>query len=163
MERTFSSINSLFVQHLAGYTGRDITRRGSDVESRAASPVADLQDLLDEWIVTGWQMRPHEGLRHPLTPDRPLSPNEAYGAMVAAAGCVPVTPTGEDPWIRPGLLVAPLAPLLNGVGSSREHGAGRGPGPPTRGVCRPCRAVKDAFGGAHTLQHEVEHGGGRSW
>ncbi|MFJ8307703.1 MULTISPECIES: Mu transposase C-terminal domain-containing protein [unclassified Streptomyces] len=96
VERTFSSINSLFTQHLAGYTGRDVTRRGSDVESRAAWPVADLQDLLDEWIVAGWQMRPHEGLRHPLTPDRPLSPNEAYAAMVAAAGYVPVTPTGED-------------------------------------------------------------------
>ncbi|MET9080555.1 Mu transposase C-terminal domain-containing protein [Streptomyces sp. NPDC004237] len=96
VERTFSSINSLFVQHLAGYTGRDRTRRGSDVETRAVWPVADLQDLLDEWIVAGWQMRPHEGLRHPLTPDRALSPNEAYAAMVAAAGYVPVTPTGED-------------------------------------------------------------------
>ncbi|MFJ8391866.1 Mu transposase C-terminal domain-containing protein [Streptomyces sp. NPDC094144] len=96
VERTFSSINSLFSQHLAGYTGRDVTRRGSDAESRAAWPVSDLQDLLDEWIVAGWQMRPHEGLRHPLTPDRPLSPNEAYAAMVAAAGYVPVTPSGED-------------------------------------------------------------------
>ncbi|MEW1639759.1 Mu transposase C-terminal domain-containing protein [Streptomyces sp. NPDC093801] len=96
VERTFSSINSLFCQHLAGYTGRDTTRRGSDVESRAVWPVADLQDLLDEWIVAGWQTRPHEGLRHPLAPGRPLSPNEAYAAMVAAAGYVPVTPTGED-------------------------------------------------------------------
>ncbi|MFJ9049725.1 Mu transposase C-terminal domain-containing protein [Streptomyces bacillaris] len=96
VERTFGSINSLFTQHVAGYTGRDVTRRGADAESRAAWPVADLQDLLDEWIVAGWQMRPHEGLRHPLTPDRPLSPNEAYAAMVAAAGYIPVTPTGED-------------------------------------------------------------------
>jgi len=31
VERTFSSINSLFCQHVAGYTGSDVTRRGADV------------------------------------------------------------------------------------------------------------------------------------
>jgi transposase InsO family protein len=96
VERTFASINTLFCQHVAGYTGRDVTRRGTDVADRAAWPVADLQDLLDEWVVAGWQMRPHEGLRHPLTPDRALSPNEAYAAMVAAAGYVPLALSGDD-------------------------------------------------------------------
>jgi hypothetical protein len=40
--------------------------------------------------------RRHEGLRHPFTPDQPASPNEAYAALVAAAGYVPVALTGED-------------------------------------------------------------------
>ena len=31
VERTFASINTLFCQHVAGYTGRDTTRRGPDV------------------------------------------------------------------------------------------------------------------------------------
>ena len=44
----------------------------------------------------GWQCRPHEGLRHPFTPDQPASPNDAYAALVAAAGYVPVALTGED-------------------------------------------------------------------
>ena len=30
VERTFSSINSLFCRHVAGYTGSDVTRRGTD-------------------------------------------------------------------------------------------------------------------------------------
>ena len=29
IERTFESINTLFCQHVAGYTGRDVTRRGA--------------------------------------------------------------------------------------------------------------------------------------
>ncbi|GHC81212.1 transposase [Nocardiopsis terrae] len=90
VERTFSSINTLFCQHVTGYTGRDVTRRGARVDADTVWNVADLQDLLDEWVVAGWQVRPHEGLRHPYAPERILSPNDAYAALVAAAGHVPV-------------------------------------------------------------------------
>ena len=44
----------------------------------------------------GWQNRPHDGLRHPFNPDQAASPNDAYAALVAAAGYVPVSLTGED-------------------------------------------------------------------
>ena len=63
----------------------DVTRRGTDVAGRAVWSLADLQELLDEWIIC-WQTRPHEGLRHPFTPGRAASPNEVYAALVAAAG-----------------------------------------------------------------------------
>ncbi|MET7770492.1 Mu transposase C-terminal domain-containing protein [Nocardia sp. NPDC005366] len=96
VERTFSSINTLFCQHVSGYTGRDVTRRGTDVAERAVWSLPDLQELFDEWVLAGWQTRPHEGLRHPFTPDQAVSPNDAYAAMVAAAGYVPVTLTGQD-------------------------------------------------------------------
>ncbi|WP_433381473.1 Mu transposase C-terminal domain-containing protein [Streptosporangium sp. CA-115845] len=96
IERTFKSINTLFCQHVAGYTGPDVTHRGSDVADRAVWSMADLQEMLDEWVIAGWQSRPHEGLRHPFTPDRPASPNDAYAALVAAAGYVPVALSGED-------------------------------------------------------------------
>jgi hypothetical protein len=99
MERTFESINTLFCQHVACYTGRDVTRRGRDVDQvdeRAVWSLADLQELLDEWVIAGWQSRPHEGLRHPFTPDQPASPNDAYAALVAAAGYIPVALSGED-------------------------------------------------------------------
>jgi hypothetical protein len=95
VERTFESVNTLFCQHVAGYTGRDVTRRGADIAGQAVWSLADLQELLDEWVIC-WQARPHEGLRHPFTPDRAASPNEAYAALVAAAGYVPVALTGED-------------------------------------------------------------------
>jgi hypothetical protein len=96
IERTFESVNTLFCQHVAGYTGRDVTRRGADVTGQPLWSLADLQELLDEWVIAGWQCRRHEGLRHPFTPDQPASPNEAYAALVAAAGYVPVALTGED-------------------------------------------------------------------
>jgi hypothetical protein len=99
IEWTFESINTLFCQHVSGYTGRDVTRRGADVADRAVWSVADLQDLLDEFVLAGWQTRPHEGLRRPYTPDRALSPNEAYAALVAAAGYVPIS-LGADDYIE---------------------------------------------------------------
>src|SRR5450755_179860 len=55
-----------------------------------------LQDLLDEWPLAGWQTRPHDALRDPLAPRRMLSPNEKYAALVAAAGYLPLTLTGQD-------------------------------------------------------------------
>jgi hypothetical protein len=58
--------------------------------------VPELQDLLDEWIVAGWQPRPHDGLRDPYQPRRKVSPNEAYAALVAVAGYLPLTLSGED-------------------------------------------------------------------
>ncbi len=51
IERTFLSVNTLFCQHVAGYTGRDVTRRGSDVEGQDLWSLADLQELLDEWVI----------------------------------------------------------------------------------------------------------------
>lgn len=94
VEATFSAINTLFCQHVACYTGSNPTRRGSDVTGAWTLP--ELQDLLDEWLLAGWQTRPHDALRDPLAPRRMLSPNEKYAALVAAAGYLPLTLSGED-------------------------------------------------------------------
>ncbi|MFD3456997.1 Mu transposase C-terminal domain-containing protein [Streptomyces sp. NPDC058691] len=95
VERTFGSINSLFCQHLPGYTGSDVTRRGRDAEREACHTVAQLQDLLDEWLVH-WHHRPHAGLRHPVLPKAPLTPNQMWAALVCVAGHVPVPLTAND-------------------------------------------------------------------
>jgi hypothetical protein len=95
-ERTFASVNTLFCQYVAGYTGSDVTRRGADVAGNAVWTLPQLQELLDQWIVADWQNRPHEGLRNPYLPGRALSPNEAYAVMVARAGYLPVPLSGED-------------------------------------------------------------------
>jgi putative transposase len=94
VEATFSSINTLFCQHVAAYTGSNTTLRGLDATGAWTLP--ELQDLLDEWLLAGWQPRPHDGLRDPLLPRRALSPNEMYAALVAAAGYLPLTLSGED-------------------------------------------------------------------
>lgn len=84
--------------------------------------MAQMQDLLDEWIIAGWQQRSHEGLLSPDT-GRVLSPNERFAVLVTAAGYVPLMLTGDDyvellpgtwrtiflvrqPPLRPGLLVS---------------------------------------------------------
>jgi transposase InsO family protein len=96
VERQFSSMGSLFCQHVAGYTGNNVTRRGDRLADERLWSLPELQDLLDEWIVAGWQHRPHDGLRDPHAPGRAFSPNDAYAAMVAASGYLPMTLTGQD-------------------------------------------------------------------
>ncbi|MFJ7898743.1 transposase [Streptomyces anthocyanicus] len=96
VERTFGSINSLFAQHVAGYTGPHILARGEAVEDEARFTVAQMQELLDEWITVCWQHRPHDGLRHPLLPKKALSPGEMWAALLGASGYVPLPLTGAD-------------------------------------------------------------------
>ncbi|MEU8472174.1 transposase [Streptomyces sp. NPDC029006] len=96
VERTFGSINTLFAQHVAGYTGSHILQRGEAAEGEARFTVAQLQELLDEWITACWQHRPHDGLRHPLLPKKALAPNEMWGALLGACGYVPLPLTGAD-------------------------------------------------------------------
>ncbi|MFF8430565.1 transposase [Streptomyces sp. NPDC016566] len=96
VERTFGSINTLFAQHVAGYTGPHILARGEAVQDEARFTVAQLQELLDEWITACWQHRPHEGLRHPVLPKAALAPNEMWGALLGACGYVPLPLGGTD-------------------------------------------------------------------
>jgi len=96
VEATFDAVNTLFCQHVAGYTGSNTQLRGDRVADEAAWTVPDLQDLLDEWLLCGLQSRPHDALRDPYFPRKALSPNDKYAALVAAAGYLPVTLTGED-------------------------------------------------------------------
>jgi hypothetical protein len=99
IERTLGSVSTLFAQYVAGYAGRSTEHRGKDAEQAAAWSMAELQALLDEWVVAVWQNRPHEGLRDPLSPGKALTPNERYAALVAVAGYVPV-PLGPEDYIE---------------------------------------------------------------
>lgn len=96
VERTFGSINTLVAQHIAGYTGSYVLERGEAVEDEARFTVAQLQELLDEWVTARWQHRPHEGLRHPVLPKKALTPNEMWGALLGASGYVPLPLAGAD-------------------------------------------------------------------
>jgi hypothetical protein len=96
VEATFDAINTLFCQHAAAFTGSNTQLRGDRVDAQAAWTIPDLQDLLDEWLLAGWQARPHDSLRDPYFPRRAISPNDKYAALVAAAGYLPLTLSGED-------------------------------------------------------------------
>lgn len=95
VERTFGSINDLFCQYVAGYTGPNVTRRGDRIDNGRLWTVPELQDLFEEWALT-WQERPHDGLRDPYRPKRPMSPNEKYASLVAICGYLPLLLPSED-------------------------------------------------------------------
>ncbi len=99
IERTFESINTLFCQHLAGYKGFDVSQRGVDIESQAAWTLAELEDLFAEWVVIGWQNRPHEALWLPGRPETKLSPNKVYDHTIAVSGYV-ACPLGEQDYVQ---------------------------------------------------------------
>ncbi|GII56031.1 hypothetical protein Pth03_44200 [Planotetraspora thailandica] len=96
VERTFGSINTLFCQHVAGYVGSNVTMRARDAEDTAVWTLPQLQELFDEWVVAGWQTRPHSGLRDPQRPVRELAPNDMYAALLTVAGYVPLPLAGAD-------------------------------------------------------------------
>ena len=89
IERHFSTVASLFSQFASGYLGRSADRRARHVEDQPLWSVAELQELLDEWLLL-WLNRPHDGLRDPEHPGRAFTPNEKYASLVEAAGYLPV-------------------------------------------------------------------------
>lgn len=96
IERTFSSINTLFCQHIHGYVGSSVAMRGKDPAAEAVFNIAQLQELFDEWVVAVWQNRPHESLTTVWGRGRSVSPNEAYAAMIAQAGYLPLPRSDTD-------------------------------------------------------------------
>jgi putative transposase len=96
VETSFNAVGTLFAQYVAGYTGPSVEHRGKNAGQDAAWPVIELQSLLDEWLVTTWNNRPHAGLLDPVTPDRALTPNEKYAALTEIAGYVPVPLSADD-------------------------------------------------------------------
>ena len=96
VERQLESVGTLFSQFVSGYLGRSAEYRGRKVEDEPLWPLAELQELLDEWIVAVWQNRPHDGLRDPVAPGRAFTPNEKYAALVESAGYIPVALSADD-------------------------------------------------------------------
>ena len=105
-----------FTQYLAGYVGPSVVHRGSSPQGEAVWTLAEVQNLLDLWIVAVWQNKPHAGLRHPAMPKKDLTPNEAYAALASVAptasvaldrddyiGLLPVRNTGAATHRRPAL------------------------------------------------------------
>ncbi|WP_284755485.1 Mu transposase C-terminal domain-containing protein [Arthrobacter sp. efr-133-R2A-120] len=117
IERTLQSIGTLFAQYVTGYLGSSVERRGKNAEHQAVFSLLEIQDLLDEWIVTGWQNRPHDGLRDPFTPSRVLTPNEKYAALLAVSGYVPV-PLGSEEYLE---LLPAETRVINSYGVKIRH------------------------------------------
>jgi hypothetical protein len=96
IEKMFSSLGTLFCQFAVGYLGRSADRRGRRVEEQPLWSLMQMQDLLDEWLISVWQNREHDGLRDPLHPQRVFSPSQKYAALIETAGYVPVPLSAGD-------------------------------------------------------------------
>lgn len=96
VERVFAAINSGFTQYLAGYVGRNVVNRGASPQAEAVWTLAEVQNLLDLWIVAVWQNKPHPGLRHPAMPKQDLTPNEAYAALASVAPTINMALDRDD-------------------------------------------------------------------
>ena len=65
IERHFGTVASLFSQFATGYLGRSADRRGRHVEDQPLWSMAELQELLDEWLVAFFTDRPQSRTRRP--------------------------------------------------------------------------------------------------
>ena len=85
VESGFRQIRERFVQFLAGFTGYAVTLRGLDPSKDAVWSLEEVQMLLDLWVLSDWQTTPQEGLRLATSYKVPLSPNQMFRALTAAA------------------------------------------------------------------------------
>ena len=65
IERTLGSVATLFAQFVGGYTGRSPEYRGRGDGQQAVWSLAELQELLDEWIIAAFTDR--SARSNPLT------------------------------------------------------------------------------------------------
>lgn len=147
VERTFESMATRFVQYLEGFTGGSVDRRGREEPVDGVLALAQLQELLEDWVAIEWQNRAHEGLTDPLLPGRCLTPNEMFQAYRRVAPEIHV-PFGVDDFI--GLLPSKKCTLQDyGINFARRvyksnrltelRAAGAG----GEGATRPCRIRYD--------------------
>lgn len=160
VERTFETIVTRFVQYLEGFTGGSVERRGREEPTDEALALAQLQELLEDWVAIEWQNRPHAGLIDPLLPGRTLTPNEMFRAYRRVAPEIHV-PFELDDFI--GLLPAKTCTLQDyGINHDRRvyksnrltelRAAGAG----GEGATRPCVIRHDPH---NPLFVWVEHDG----
>ncbi len=161
VERTFESMVTRFVQYLEGFTGGSVDRRGRDEPMGDVLALAQLQELLEDWVAIEWQNRTHDGLADPLLPGRHLTPNEMFRAYRRVAPEIHV-PFGIDDFI--GLLPAKTCTLQDyginfkrRVYRSRRLPELRAAGAHGEGATRPCRIRYDPHNPLYIwIEHEGE-------
>lgn len=86
IERLFRTLNQGLLQHLPAYKGPDVFHRGADVEDQAFFYVAELEQIIREWVGQVYHHTKHEGLCVPEVPGMALSPAEMFEVGLAKTG-----------------------------------------------------------------------------
>ncbi|MCX4745192.1 transposase [Kitasatospora sp. NBC_01287] len=85
-ERAFGGIQSLLLEMLLGYRGRDVADRGADPEGDASWTLSEMEHLLATWIVKVWQNRRLDQYAPAWDPGGRHSPNTLFAASAARDG-----------------------------------------------------------------------------
>jgi len=86
VERFFKTLRESLLQHLPAYKGPDVYSRGKDVEGHAFLYVAELEQIIREWVGTVYHHTKHAGLCVPQWPEAAFSPAEMFQVGLARAG-----------------------------------------------------------------------------
>ena len=78
VERVFRAINTDWTQHLPGYVGGSPDMKGDAVLSGHILTLDAVFELFDDWVISKYQNRPHEGLLDREDPTIELSPNQKF-------------------------------------------------------------------------------------
>ncbi len=86
VERFFKTLRESLLQHLPAYKGPDVYSRGKDIEGQAFLYVAELEQIIREWVGTIYHHTKHSGLCVPQWPGVLFSPAEMFQIGLARAG-----------------------------------------------------------------------------
>ncbi|MFF8717371.1 transposase [Streptomyces sp. NPDC015184] len=86
VERAFSAINSLLLEHLPGFTGVDVADRGADPEGDAVLSLSQMEYLIATWVVGIWQTRALGEYGPAWGPGEEHSPNSLFAASMHQGG-----------------------------------------------------------------------------
>lgn len=99
VERFFRTVREGLLQHLPAYKGPDVYHRGRDVEDQAFFYVAELEQIIREWVGTVYHHTKHEGLCVPEVPGMGLSPAEMFEIGLAKSGGLPLPASADLPFL----------------------------------------------------------------
>ncbi|GAA3003152.1 hypothetical protein GCM10010519_39060 [Streptomyces lactacystinicus] len=86
VERAFSSVKTLLLEHLLGFTGTDVADRGADPEADALLTMSQMEHVIATWIVKVWQNRVLGEYAPAWGPGEEHSPNSLFAAAALQGG-----------------------------------------------------------------------------
>lgn len=99
VERFFRTLRESLLQHLPAYKGPDVFHRSQDVEDHAFLYVAELEQIIREWVGQVYHRTKHDGLCVPDVPGLALSPAEMFEVGLAKTGGLPVPASPDLPFL----------------------------------------------------------------
>lgn len=99
IERFFRTLNQGLLQHLPAYKGPDVFHRGADIEDQAFLYVAELEQIIREWVGQVYHHTKHDGLCVPEVPGMALSPAEIFEVGLAKTGGLAVPSHPDLPFL----------------------------------------------------------------